>query len=279
MVALGLFALGPSAPARAATVADPAALVNPFIGTLNLADDFPGADSPFGMVQWSPDTPSRPDGGGYAYSDSSITGFSLTHISGPGCGGAGDVPILPTVGAVSTSATDSFSHSNESASPGYYSVGLGNGVHTELTTTTRTGMARFTFPATTQANLIFKLNGSQNGDSATSWNVVNNTEVSGSVTSGHFCGAGFTYTMFFDIVFDQPFAFISLKPEELPLSMAIQGYWTRFASAGDPNAAAPSGTATWPRYDAMRDISLSLDLTIGTDTALRKPACDFWDSL
>src|ERR1700742_231811 len=89
-----------------AVVANPASLVNPFIGTSNAAYDFPGADAPFGMVQWSPDTPSRPDGGGYEYNDSSITGFSLTHIAGPGCGAAGDIPVLPTVGAVSGSATD-----------------------------------------------------------------------------------------------------------------------------------------------------------------------------
>jgi predicted alpha-1,2-mannosidase len=192
--------------AAATLVSDPASVVNPFVGTSNSADDFPGADAPFGMVQWSPDTPSRPDGGGYEYNDSSITGFSLTHLSGPGCGADGDVPILPTVGAVNTGATDTFSHSNESANAGYYSVGLSNGVKTELTATTRSGMARFTFPSTTQANLIFKLNGSQNGDSATSWTVVNNNEVSGSVTSGHFCGAGFTYTLYFDIVFDQSFS-------------------------------------------------------------------------
>ncbi|HVV19276.1 MAG TPA: lectin, partial [Pseudonocardiaceae bacterium] len=192
--------------ANAAVVSDPASVVNPFIGTSNAADDFPGADVPFGMVQWSPDTPSRPDGGGYEYKDSSITGFSLTHLSGPGCGADGDVPILPTVGGVNTGATDAFAHSNESADAGYYSVTLNNGVKTELTAALRSGMARFTFPSTTQANLIFKLNGSQNGDSATSWTVVNNTEVQGSVTSGHFCGAGFTYTLYFDIVFDQPFS-------------------------------------------------------------------------
>src|ERR1051326_3525946 len=72
--------------AGATLVSDPASVVNPFIGTSNSADDFPGADVPFGMVQWSPDTPSRPDGGGYEFNDSSITGFSLTHLSGPGCG-------------------------------------------------------------------------------------------------------------------------------------------------------------------------------------------------
>jgi predicted alpha-1,2-mannosidase len=205
VVAAMLPAIGSAAP-TAAAVTDPASVVNPFIGTSNSADDFPGADAPFGMVQWSPDTPSRPDGGGYEYNDSSITGFSLTHLSGPGCGADGDVPILPTTGGIDTGATDGFSHSNESANAGYYAVTTSNGIKTELTATERSGMARFTFPSTTQANLIFKLNGSQNGDSATSWNVVSNTEVSGSVTSGNFCGAGNSYTMYFDVVFDHSFS-------------------------------------------------------------------------
>ncbi|MBR7826736.1 lectin [Actinospica sp. MGRD01-02] len=211
-VTLGLGALAPGASAATrvaissnALVTDPGSYVNPLIGTTNSADDFPGADVPYGMVQWSPDTPSRPDGGGYEYTDSSITGFSLTHMSGPGCPAEGDVPVLPTVGAVDTGANDSFSHTGESASPGYYSVQTSNGVTTELTATTRTGMARFTFPATTQANLIFKLNDSANGDSATQFDVVSDTEVRGSVTSGYFCGATNTYTVYFDMVFDHPF--------------------------------------------------------------------------
>ncbi|MCS0606308.1 lectin [Streptomyces sp. LP11] len=194
-----------AAPRSGALATAPAGLVNPFIGTSNEANDFPGADVPFGMVQWSPDTPSRPPGGGYEYNDTSITGFSLTHVAGPGCGAGGDVPVLPTIGAVSTSAADSFSHTNESAAAGTYKVSLDNKVTTELTATKRSGMARFTFPATTQANLIFKLTGSQNGASNTQFNVVSPTEVSGQVTSGRFCGAGNTYTVYFDMVFDQPF--------------------------------------------------------------------------
>jgi predicted alpha-1,2-mannosidase len=231
--------LAPSAQAAtpAALVSDPASLVNTFIGTANAADDFPGADSPFGMVQWSPDTPSRPDGGGYAYGDSSITGFSLSHVSGPGCGAGGDIPVLPTTGSVSTSATDGFSHSNESATPGYYSVTTSNGVKTELTTTTRTGMARFTFPATTQANLIFKLTGSQNGDTNTQFNVVSSTEVSGQVTSGHFCGASSTYTEYFDMVFDQAFA--TNGTAAVPATLAAPS-----SPAASPNTAEPKNHPT-----------------------------------
>jgi len=202
-----LAALIVPAPASYAAVSDPASLVNPLLGTTNGANDFPGADVPFGMTQWSPDTASRAQGGGYTYTSPTITGFSLTHIAGPGCGAYGDVPIMPTTGAVSSpsSASSSYTHTNESASPGYYGVTLGNGVKTELTTTTRGGIGRFTFPATTQANLLFKLTGSQNGDYGDSWQAVSNTEVVGSVTSGHFCGAGNTYTLHFSVAFDQPF--------------------------------------------------------------------------
>ncbi len=206
LLAVAGFSPAAAAASKPALVTSPASLVNPFIGTSHAADDFPGADAPFGMVQWSPDTPSRPDGGGYEYNDSSITGFSLTHIAGPGCGAAGDIPVLPTVGAVNTGATDAFSHTNESATPGSYAVTLGNGVKTELTATTRSGMARFTFPTTSQANLIFKLTKSQNGASSTQFNVVSSTEVSGQVTSGNFCGASNKYTVYFDMVFDRPFA-------------------------------------------------------------------------
>jgi predicted alpha-1,2-mannosidase len=189
---------------------DPAALVDPLIGTADQGDDFPGADVPFGMVQWSPDTMSRPAGGGYSYSDSSITGFSLTHLSGAGCTTAGDVPVLPTVGTVNPAANDLFSHSREYATAGYYKVSLHNNVTVQLTATARTGMARFGFPSTARANLIFKLADSQNGDSATSFTMVSDAngdyQVAGSATSGDFCGGTTRYTVYFDMRFSQPFS-------------------------------------------------------------------------
>jgi predicted alpha-1,2-mannosidase len=205
----GAMVPGPSAaadPSTTALVTDPAAEVNPFIGTANDGNDFPGADAPFGMVQWSPDTVSRPDGGGYAYADSAISGFSLTHLSGPGCRADGDIPVLPTVGAIDASATDSFSHADEAASAGYYRVALRNGVSVELTATTRTGLARLEFPAAAPANLILRLAGSQRHDSATSFRVLSRTEVQGSATTGNFCGTGSSYTVYFDMQFSRPFA-------------------------------------------------------------------------
>ena len=76
--------------------------------------EFPGADVPFGMLQWSPDTSPNTvqAGGGYAYDDSEINGFSLTHLSGTGCPSYQDIPILPTEGAITSPATTvaAFSH-------------------------------------------------------------------------------------------------------------------------------------------------------------------------
>jgi len=300
-------ALPASAASRAALVSDPASLVNPFIGTTNLADDFPGAADPCGMVQWSPDTPSRPDGGGYEYNDSSITGFSLTHLSGPGCSGEGDVPILPTVGSVNTSATDSFSHSNESASPGYYSVQTSNGVTTQLTVTPRSGMASFTFPSTTQANLIFKLTGSANTDSNTQFNLVSSTEVSGQVTSGGFCGAGNSYTVYFDMVFNTPFATngtaavkaATNAPSEAKNTHALHGVEPRASSKVQPNLVTPNASAndgyvtfnTTANQTVLAKIGVSFDSTANAtqNRTSENPNWDFastksaahaaWDSL
>jgi predicted alpha-1,2-mannosidase len=199
--------------ADAALVTDPASLVNPLIGTSGGVNEFPGPDMPFGMIQWSPDTyPSRPDGGGYDYSADEITGYSLTHLSGPGCGAYGDVPILPTVGAIGTDpagTTETFSHASETAQAGYYEDTLGDGVTVRLTDTTRAGIGTFTFPATTQANLLLKLDDSQSYVDDTQEQIVGDDEVTGAVTAGHFCGnpdpLERDYTLHFDIVFSQPF--------------------------------------------------------------------------
>ena len=88
--------------------------------------EYPGASVPLGMVQFSPDT--SPDrqvttGSGYDYADSDISGFSLTHLSGPGCAVYGDIPILPITGPVPTNpdaTIQPFSHSSEHASAGNY---------------------------------------------------------------------------------------------------------------------------------------------------------------
>jgi predicted alpha-1,2-mannosidase len=208
---------------------DPASDVNVFIGTTNGGNTFPGATLPFGMVAFSPEETPLPGKsypiaapGGYEWRSNGIKGFSLTHLSGTGCTGAsGDIPIMPVTRAVemSPSADDSFSmysswfsHDKEQASPGYYKVALDNGVTTELSATLRTGIARFTWAKDKDANLLFRTSDSEVGSSDASVKVDPAArEVTGSVTSGNFCGylspdrRESYYTLYFVAVFDQPF--------------------------------------------------------------------------
>ncbi len=194
------------------TVSNPAQFLDTRTWTSGGGNTFPGAIAPFGMVQWSPDTmPDRNAGGGYNYGDSQLTGYSLTHISGPGCGAAEDVPILPMTGALPSgdpsNVTTSFTNTAEIAQAGYYSAesNLPQTITSEFTATPHSSMGRFTFPKTTQADMLIKLMDSQNGDSASSAQVIGNNEIAGSDTSGGFCGDPHQYTVYFDIVFDHPF--------------------------------------------------------------------------
>src|SRR3954464_9255282 len=99
-VAVGVVVTGLApAVAQAAPVPDPVSLVNPFVGTENFGNTFPGAAAPFGMVQVSPDTGGQ---GGSHYKQSVLRAFTQTPLSGVGCGVMGELPIMPTTGAVTT---------------------------------------------------------------------------------------------------------------------------------------------------------------------------------
>jgi predicted alpha-1,2-mannosidase len=199
----------PTAGSAPLAAVDPTTLVNPLIGTSGGGNTVPGATVPFGMVQWGPDTAGASNGADYVYDSSSITGYGLTQLSGAGCPAEGDVPILPTVGAIAddpSDATEPLAHSAETASPGYYALDAG-GVTTQLTATTRSGMATFSFPANSgQGNLLFKLSDSQASVTSSQFRVVTDREVQGSVTTGDFCGGSNTYTLHFNMAFDHAFA-------------------------------------------------------------------------
>ncbi len=214
----------------AAQAADLASEVNPFIGTTNGGNTYPGATLPFGMVAFSPEETPLPGRnypiaapGGYEWRANGIKGFSLTHLSGTGCTGAsGDVPIMPVTKDVelSPSADDSFAmyaslftHEKEEPSPGAYKVALTNGVTAELSATLRTGIARFAWPRDKPANLLFRTSDSEIGSSDASVNVdPARHEITGSVTSGNFCGylspdrRESYYTLYFVAELDRPFA-------------------------------------------------------------------------
>jgi predicted alpha-1,2-mannosidase len=139
--------------------------VNPFIGTGGHGHTYPGATVPFGMVQLSPDT--RIDGSwdgcsGYHYSDTIIYGFSHTHLNGTGVSDYGDIMLMPTIGEPTFDNkvyASTFSHQNEKATAGFYSVKLDkHNIDVRLTTSTRVGFHEYTFNESGQANIILDLN-------------------------------------------------------------------------------------------------------------------------
>lgn len=134
--------------------AEYANLVNPFIGTDYTGNTYPGAQAPFGMVQLSPDNglPGWDRISGYFYPDSTIAGFSHTHLSGTGAGDLYDVSFMPVTLPCKRADEplgiySSFSHDDEEASAGYYRVKLKDyNIDVELTATERCGIQRYTFP-------------------------------------------------------------------------------------------------------------------------------------
>lgn len=121
--------------------------VNPYIGTGDHGHVFLGANVPYGMVQLGPSQQVKGWDwcSGYHYTDSTLLGFSHTHLSGTGIGDLGDILLLPVTDRDDSSSA--FSHDNETCRPGYYKVRLDDsGIIAELTATTRTGFHRYTFP-------------------------------------------------------------------------------------------------------------------------------------
>lgn len=156
--------------ASGAGTEDPLRWVDPKIGTGGHGHCFPGAALPFGMVQLSPDTFNNEWDwcSGYHVSDSSIMGFSHTHLSGTGCGDLLDFLVMAGTGTAHLVPGDRsnpdagyrsrFDHADEQMEPGYYSVVLKDyKVKVELTATERTGLHRYTFPESDKAYLILDL--------------------------------------------------------------------------------------------------------------------------
>ncbi|KJD35083.1 alpha-mannosidase [Tamlana sedimentorum] len=149
--------------------------VNTFTGTDGPGNTYPGAVVPFGMVQLSPDNglPGWDRIAGYFYPDSTIAGFSHTHLSGTGAGDMYDLLVMPLNSKFTKSLTpeaayrpySKFSHDKEEASPGYYTVDLlSSGIKAELTTTARVGFHQYTFPKDDNSQIILDLGYSLNWD-------------------------------------------------------------------------------------------------------------------
>jgi len=216
--------------------------VDVFIGTGGHGHTYPGAVVPHGMKQLSPDT--RTVGwdacSGYHYNDTNTIGFSHTHLSGTGIPDLGDVLFLPYTGELKKVAQyrhndglpvqedtprfgSSFSHEDEKALPGYYSVILKDyNVKAELTATTRAGFHRYTFPATEKAKLLIDLTRTMDNRKllASEIKAVSDTEIQGFKQVQGWAPNRFVY---FHAQFSKPFtvsienqnqAFLSFEPAE-----------------------------------------------------------------
>lgn len=191
--------------------------VNVFIGTGGHGHTFPGATLPHGMVQLSPDT--RLLGwdacSGYYYDDTSIMGFTHTHLSGTGIGDYGDILFMPVVGekpliAGTAEKPDEgyrsrFSHEQESARPGYYQVLLqDDSINVELTATLRAGLHRYTYPKASDARLIVDMEPTIHGHQhpVTQIRVVNDSTIAG---MKYTVGWAKHHYVYFYAVFSSPF--------------------------------------------------------------------------
>ncbi|MFD5139406.1 GH92 family glycosyl hydrolase [Streptomyces sp. NPDC058378] len=217
-------------------------LVNPFIGTENEGNTYPGAAVPFGMVQFSPDTGHNT---GYDYSETHIRGFSTVHISGVGCGLGGDLPVLPTTGDITSTDNAAyaaeFSHDDEKAGPGTYEVGLKTGIKAELSATERTGVQRYTFPATDKANVLVNAGQSLHKTLNTEVEILDHRTVRTAITGSGFCQDTKPYTVYTVTRFDRPFT--------------TSGTWKgdKVTEGSTSSSAAAERNGAFLRFDTTKD--------------------------
>ena len=224
--------------------------VNPFIGTDDMGHTFPGAAVPFGFVQLSPETDTvlysygkgyNPEVyrycAGYQYKDKTIVGFSHTHFNGTGHSDLGDVLLIPTVGEIQlnpgtadhpdTGYRSRFSHDEEKAEPGYYSVHLSDyDINAGFTVTERAGFHKYTFPESKNAHVIMDLtSGIYNYDGKVVWasvRVENDTLITGYRQTNGWARTRFIY---FAIILSKPFTSYGLINEE---QLVYKGFWRKF---------------------------------------------------
>jgi len=186
-----------------AQVLQPAGYVNPFIGTANNANTYPGAVVPWGMVSVNPFTAER---NGDSYSATSYTkaapfinGFSHVSLSGVGCPDISSIIVMPSMGAPITNVDSIKSaYINEIATAGYYSVELTNhAIKAELSATLRSGISQYTFTKTGKANVLLDLSRSLSNYRGASIKKINEQEVEGYKDEGNFCGAGNRQRIYF----------------------------------------------------------------------------------
>ena len=269
LLAFGLFACNTAEIAET----DYTSMVDPFIGTGGHGHTFPGPVVPNGMIQPSPDT--RIDGwdacSGYYYEDSSINGFSHTHVSGTGCADYGDILIMPTVGeqdyknqdliSQSLPYASSFSHENEVAVPGYYSVFLDRySVKAELSSTKRAAIHRYTFPQSDNSGFIVDMDYSIQRQRNMDMNidVLSDTEICGYKTTKYWA---FDQQIAFYAKFSKPFTYeiytdtmIVNNGKKLPLYKAL----LKFETAKDEQVLVKVGVSAVDVEGARKNVEAEI---------------------
>src|SRR4051794_8449987 len=244
VVAAGVAAL-PAVAASRASAEDLTALVNPLAGSLGPGFVTVAAGLPFGMVTPGAIT-TTPAGDdpvnyvGYSYQDPQVRGFALTHFSGAGIHIGGELPFMPTTGAVTSSDPGEWaspvSHATEVARPGYYATTLARyQTRAELTATPRVAVERFTFPATRQANLLLDVSRDNDGVQSGELHVVDDRTVTGDVVVPGDGGV----TIFFTARFDRPFI--------------AHGTWLGATLTDDGTDVDGPGAGGWVTFDTTTD--------------------------
>lgn len=211
--------------------------VNTFVGTDGPGNTYPGAVSPFGMVQLSPDNglPGWDRIAGYFWADSTIAGFSHSHLSGTGAGDMYDLLVMPMNSRFTESLTkegayrpySKFSHSEEEACAGYYKVKLkSSGIIAELTTTERVGIHRYTFPADS-SKIILDLGYALNWDKPTDTKIIKEDSIT---ISGYRKSTGWAkdQRVFFVAKFSKPFDYCELYENNKLSEDSVRGESTKF---------------------------------------------------
>jgi predicted alpha-1,2-mannosidase len=246
-------------PAAAGRAIAPVSMVDVRSGSLGPGFVTVAAGRPFGMVTPGPIT-TTPVGDdplnyvGYSYQDPEIRGFALTHFSGAGIHIGGELPVMPTTGDVTSKKPSDwaspYTHAVETAQPGYYATTLlKSGIRAELTSTTRTAVERYTFPTTSQGNLIFDVtrdnDSNQSGGTLSGgFRIVGDRAVRGHVVVPDSGGV----TIWFAARFDRPFT--------------THGTWTAAGMTPAKRAVTGHGAGGWVGFDTAKIRQVQADIAL-----------------
>src|SRR4051794_4002013 len=281
-----------------APVDHPSQHVDPFIGTDDShsphpvsggagGSTFPGAAAPFGMIQWSPDTPTASPSG-YRHRDRAVEGFSVTHFNGAGCPNNEDLPILPVVGPLTRSPGGEryraqLVKASERATPGSYAVTLGGPIDVDLAVTTRAGIARLRYPASRQATVLFDVARHATGPRPGAIDIEGNDRLSGYVLGGNFCGASGTFRLYFAVSFDRPFSAFGTWDER---NLAAGARSAAGKAAGgdvgfDTSAPRQGQMKVAPSYVSVPNARMTLEAELPgwSLAATRRATAAAWDAL